>query len=363
MSSLMFLLPTQDSKRISPEKRLVFQDSFSRNSEFNETEERTRNSLETTEDLQNDVRAELDNEIERRLSEREDSQEQVNEEDPDRENNESSPDPTSESEENASTNNDNDLAEATELDEENPSMWSSLLSEVGTISNRIGEFTKEIKLSLIASFPFLASILDTDDLVEEVPEESMVFGEVPGSVYNLTRRACNYFQAPSELIPSMLAIMNVESGFDTNSQNDHSTALGLAQFLDSTFEDYANEYGPDMVEHGLIEEDDLFNGRNPDGSYIVNMEAKRNPLISVYLLTAMTLKNYEFLQDNGYAEQGLHTPYLTSKLYECHHDGRRGAISGLEYNRIHQDSAELDPNDARHPFWYRIQNISNEYTR
>ena len=167
--------------------------------------------------------------------------------------------------------------------------------------------------------------------VELTPQQSEIF--------SWTAEARDFWnqhlpQGVPSMPPSVLAIMmstfQIESRFNTQAANPHSSAAGLAQFLSGTWNGYKESTGPTLVENGICSQAEL-NAPNARTA---------NPRLMIYMTYSYMIKSYQVLARNNLVQQGWDTPDLAYMLYVCHHHGAGDGPKYLRY-RASNDPQEV----------------------
>jgi len=157
--------------------------------------------------------------------------------------------------------------------------------------------TKDMRTEILANKNFT-----TDEFVINTLNQKGYEGE---KILNYSKQCCNQFNIP---FPILKELIQIESGWNPNAKNKHSTATGLGQFIDNTWGDfikYANSTNIPLLQGHKLN--------------------RRDPYTMLYAtawLMHKTKENFPNLDQKPIEEQGV-------IYYLAHHEGVNGAKIAL----------------------------------
>lgn len=168
--------------------------------------------------------------------------------------------------------------------------------------------------------------------------------------YGWSIEACQHYNIPPDRgVPVLFGIFENESSFNTNAMNDGSSATGLGQFVNGTWESFIEDQGAEMLRLGIATPEDLADPRDED-----RRVRRENPELMIYATAWYTNRNFQSLERNGLLNHGWYEEDIARLLMICHHQGGGDGKKYIRYLRTGDESwlARMSTPDDLNPGHY-----------
>lgn len=159
---------------------------------------------------------------------------------------------------------------------------------------------------------------DANEIAELTPEQQ--------DWYGWSISALNHYNCPPDPgVATMFALFKRESSLGTNMYNSKSSATGLGQFVNGTWEGFIESEGAEMVRLGIATPEDIADPRDESRTVRVN-----NTRLMIYATAWLLDRSANALERNGF-ENVWRREDAAYLLYACHHLGEGDGPKYLRY--------------------------------
>lgn len=194
------------------------------------------------------------------------------------------------------------------------------------------------------------NLRSTDEL--ELPPEQQDY-------YNNSVEACNHYRIPADRgVPMLFAIYRRESGLGREMHNEGSSATGLSQFVNDTWESFIESQGAEMVRLGIASPEDIADPKDESRTVRAN-----NSRLMAYATAWLLNRNYQTLRQNDLIDSWYQedAPF---RLYATHHLGSGDGPKYLRYRQTGDRSilaSMSNPHKISEDGYNRTQTFTDEY--